>query len=533
MTFNYGNGNSCGCGSNSCCCTDSVVPGGNTKDVQYNLNGAFGGNDNYQFDGSTVFAPSEVLNNATGGYKGPGTINATGYYLNGVPLSTGGGGSTPPADPVNSVQFNNAGSFGGSQMLYDATNNSLLGGSGTNTLSGTAANSVIVNGSTNTIDTTYSDNQPSYYLGDFIGAGFNNAIYDQADGGSNVVVGGNDNKIGVVFANVNPVYNNFIGGGYYNVIADPLDADGVYTSSIVGGDSNTLWGHESFIGGGYANNITQGNRSFIGAGENNIIYPVGEGSTYGCVITGGSRNSIGDSYGFIGSGEDNINVGGYNFVGTGRVNQNLSNDSFIGSGFNNTTSQSGSFIGAGSANAASGYQSAVVAGINNAATTDNSTVFGANGIARVATPGSTGMTQVTQGTNNFFVNVGLTDKGTSQTSTLVLAVSSAVGAVSKGISFQPSTTTYIEATFVGTSSFSGGQFAKFKRAAMVAFDGATVENLTLDTDIGNNSGAPPAGWTATMANWYTEGVLLTVTSNDIDANWVITMQMTEVIMSQV
>lgn len=532
MTFNYGNsGCGCGCGSSSSCCvSDCIAPGGDPNTVQYNLNGAFSGMLNFTFDGTTVFAPSLVLNTATGGYKGPGTINATGYYLNGVPLSTGGG-TTPPADPNNSMQFNNAGAFGASSMLYDATNNTFAGNGANNTISVTAANSFIANGVSNVIDTTYNE-QTGDLISNFIGAGAFNTIYDQLNGGNNVIVGGYTNTIGGQFIADWANYNNLIGGGYYNSILSSV-AD-CFANSIVGGDSNTVSGSNSFIAGGSGCAIFEGDNSFIGTGSDCNINAAGEGGgTTGCFIGAGTRNNTYDVFTFIGSGEDNISTGGYNFIGTGRGNTSNTNDAFIGAGYVNTATGPTSFIGSGNNNTVSGYNSAVVAGQYNEAYIDNSVVLGANGISRMAIPAGTAMTQVTQGTNNFYPNVGVTDKGASQTSTLVLSVSSSTGAVTKGLSFQPGTTTYIEATFVATSSYAGGQFAKFKRAAMIAFDGAVVQNLTLDTDIGSNSGSPPVGWTASMTSWYTEGVILAVNSNGTNANWVITMQMTEVIMSQV
>jgi hypothetical protein len=60
---------------------------------------------------------SMVAGAAPGGNKGPGTLNATGLYVNGTPV--GGGG--PPGGSNTQVQFNNAGSFGGSPVTTTTT----------------------------------------------------------------------------------------------------------------------------------------------------------------------------------------------------------------------------------------------------------------------------------------------------------------------------------------------------------------------------------------------------------------------------
>jgi hypothetical protein len=69
--------------------------------------------------GSPTFT-SIVVGTPTGGNEGPGTINVSGgFYVNGVLLGAGA-----PALPFNSVQFNNAGAFGGSaNFTYSAAGN--------------------------------------------------------------------------------------------------------------------------------------------------------------------------------------------------------------------------------------------------------------------------------------------------------------------------------------------------------------------------------------------------------------------------
>ena len=63
----------------------------------------------------TIATTSGIFTNgATGGDKGSGTLNATGLYVNGVAVATGG---TPGGSPTQ-LQYNNAGAFGGTTMTY-------------------------------------------------------------------------------------------------------------------------------------------------------------------------------------------------------------------------------------------------------------------------------------------------------------------------------------------------------------------------------------------------------------------------------
>jgi hypothetical protein len=66
-----------------------------------------------------------VFGAASGGHMGPGTINATGVYVNGVPVGGGGGGS--PGGTSGQIQYNNAGAFGGFTASGDATINTSTG----------------------------------------------------------------------------------------------------------------------------------------------------------------------------------------------------------------------------------------------------------------------------------------------------------------------------------------------------------------------------------------------------------------------
>lgn len=119
------------------------APGGSTTQVQFNDATSFGGSSNLTFNGTTL----------TGSYTGSvaevttlsaslvnveplsGTMAGPGSYLsldvnNNVVLATGDGATTSPGTPVNSIQFNNAGAFGGSSDLtYDGSTVSIKGAS--------------------------------------------------------------------------------------------------------------------------------------------------------------------------------------------------------------------------------------------------------------------------------------------------------------------------------------------------------------------------------------------------------------------
>jgi len=146
------------------------TPGGATTQVQFNDAGAFGGSANLTFNGTTL----------TGSYTGSlaqvttlsasvmnllptsGTLAGGGSYLgldsnNNVILSAGDGATTSPAAPVNSIQFNNASSFGGTANLtfdgstFDVKAKSHLSGG--------------VSFKRTAVTTNYSITTSDYYLG--------------------------------------------------------------------------------------------------------------------------------------------------------------------------------------------------------------------------------------------------------------------------------------------------------------------------------------------------------------------------------
>jgi len=95
----------------------TVPPGGYTLVTLLSNSFSAGQWDYHSYNPSNVlwgtalltYPGAMVLNGATGGSQGAGTVNATGLYINGVAV---GGGGTPGGSDTQ-VQFNDMGSFGG------------------------------------------------------------------------------------------------------------------------------------------------------------------------------------------------------------------------------------------------------------------------------------------------------------------------------------------------------------------------------------------------------------------------------------
>lgn len=157
------------------------------------------------------------------------------------------------------------------------------------------------------------------------------------------ILGGFNNEIS--FSNY-----SFVGGGSTNYIRTTISRD---TYSVIAG------GLSNYIDGYYAT------YSFIGSGESNNI-----GGDHS-VITGGKNNSISDIYNFIGGGEDNSIAGesSYSAVICGDTNSiaNTSLNSFVGGGSTNAISiANNSAILAGNLNKLdNSTNSVIVAGFTN------------------------------------------------------------------------------------------------------------------------------------------------------------------------
>jgi Chaperone of endosialidase len=238
--------------------------------------------------------------------------------------------------------------------------------------------------------------------GDFIGGGGfpggANIIHSNSSGvfigaGSANQVGPNVNDVVIVGGIANSVGQNsvrtFIGSGYQNV-----NAHDSYDAVIVGGELNSIGtnNYESVIVGGYFNLI--GNNNFesaiVGGDNNSILVPYSS-----AFIGGGFQNTISSNGygGIIVGGGDNTNNGNVSFIGAGNQNLVNSDESVIVGGFNNTVSSNSvgttitggtgnyaggqySFIGGGAVNSANGFLSTSVGGQGNAAIANNSTMVG-------------------------------------------------------------------------------------------------------------------------------------------------------------
>ena len=121
----------------------TTSPAGLTTQLQYNAAGAFAGSSNLTFNGTTLTGSytgslgelttlsSSFLNlqPTSGSMAGPGSYLSLDVNNN-VVLATGDGATTSPGTPANSIQFNNAGAFGGSSNLtYDGSTVSIKGAS--------------------------------------------------------------------------------------------------------------------------------------------------------------------------------------------------------------------------------------------------------------------------------------------------------------------------------------------------------------------------------------------------------------------
>jgi len=95
----------------------NIVGGSNTQ-IQFNNSGDFGGSSNLTFDGTKL----SVIGNVSASTN----ISASGFYGNGANIS---GVVKSPAGSTTQVQFNNGGSFAGSNNLTFASNNLRVTGS--------------------------------------------------------------------------------------------------------------------------------------------------------------------------------------------------------------------------------------------------------------------------------------------------------------------------------------------------------------------------------------------------------------------
>lgn len=124
-----------------------TTPGGISSSVQFNNGTAnsLGGDSTFTYIGGLLTVPKI----STTGISVTGPVSASTYYGDGSHLTgISGGSSTVPASPVNSLQFNNAGAFGGSSNLtWNGSLISLIGGlTATGVVSANALDAFFVSG---------------------------------------------------------------------------------------------------------------------------------------------------------------------------------------------------------------------------------------------------------------------------------------------------------------------------------------------------------------------------------------------------
>ncbi|MDA1298166.1 MAG: tail fiber domain-containing protein [Chloroflexi bacterium] len=171
-----------------------------------------------------------------------------------------------------------------------------------------------------------TDNQPL----EFFVNGVRALRLEPRPGGPNVIGGDGSNSVAGFAANVtigggavNDALENgvTIGGGIFNI------ADASF-STIGGGEENYASGVTSVIGGGQLNE-TQGGSSTIGGGDSNTA--AGTRSTIGgggfntagglsSVVGGGASNAASDEYSTVGGGQSNTALGRWATVGGGDRN---------------------------------------------------------------------------------------------------------------------------------------------------------------------------------------------------------------------
>jgi hypothetical protein len=192
------------------------------------------------------------------GYSGNSVSGAS--HAGSAILSGGSSGS-------ENLIINEAGSVigGGGKNKLDSTSpyagsSNIIGGGFSNSIIGGGWYTAILGGTLNAVTSSVAGHAP--YL-DFIGGG-NNNIIDSHHNGSNVIVGGELNKI---YGNGNATiaggqsntswHYGFVGGGFGNIAG----ASGKNYSTVAGGQSNAATGYIATIPGGI-NNTASGDYSF-------------------------------------------------------------------------------------------------------------------------------------------------------------------------------------------------------------------------------------------------------------------------------
>jgi hypothetical protein len=243
-------------------------------------------------------------------------------------------------DSANSLNIIPQGSAGGWKIIGDSTSPIFVGGYSGNSVTGTSqagsailsggssgsenliineAGSVIVGGGKNQLDSGSS------YAGssNIIGGGFSNSI---AGGGwYTAIFGGTLNAVTSSVAGHAP-YLDFIGGGNSNII----DSHHNGTNVIAGGELNKIYGNgDATIAGGQSN--IAWHYGFVGGGANNIAGA--SGKNYSTVSGGQYNNAIG-YIATIPGGAYNTASGDYSFA-AGRRASSTHQGAFVWADSNN------------------------------------------------------------------------------------------------------------------------------------------------------------------------------------------------------
>lgn len=256
---------------------------------------------------------------------------------------------------ANTVAGSHSLIVGGINNITSATGvRAVIGGGDGNINRG--SNSVITGGFQNEL----SDTNASRVTYSFVGGGYRNKV---VSGIQSTIVGGNQNQIG--YLSTGTYYQQdscFIGGGSLNKIGNGSTTNNqCQFTVIVGGSGNTYGAPYSFIGGGQNNS-----GDFSGGGTHSAI-------------VGGSTNIASFPYSFIGGGLSNTASGssvGYTSVLGGRNNIASGDYSVVTGGYTNSATAQYSGILCGFSNQADSTASAVVAGQGNTVTAQNSVVIG-------------------------------------------------------------------------------------------------------------------------------------------------------------
>jgi len=322
-------------------------------DINRGINSTSFGRNNKAIGIRTTIAGGDantISGIASQSFIGGGSSNG----INGINSFVGSGLSN-----VISISERAAIVSGDSNTIAGTCDNSFIGSGNTNAINLGSSASVMVGGTTNTIDVAIrgvivggisnviGDGGGTTSTNSFIGAGNTNIILGQ----DAVLVGGNTNAVGGDYSalvggesNVISVSSasSFIGGGKENILSgkfgvivggggtglgNTITSTGLGGEVIVGGLSNSISATGvlggSMILGGLSNGITgAGDALVIAGGATNTI----DESSYS-IIVGGDTNSIDN-------GSRSAIVGGESNTITGTVTG--SNHSFIGGGSSNT-----------------------------------------------------------------------------------------------------------------------------------------------------------------------------------------------------